>query len=65
MFRNRTGCHIQAAYAVHWQDTHKYGIDIDKVRAENPWAVGVRNFTLILGNKKSPATALTAPGLAD
>lgn len=47
VFRNRDDILLLppgSFYAVHWRDAHKYGIDIDKVRAENPWAVGVHLY---------------------
>lgn len=31
-------------YAVHWRDAHRHGIDIDRVRSNNPWAVGIHLY---------------------
>ena len=31
-------------YAVHWRTAHVHGVDVEKVRSENPWAFGIHLY---------------------
>lgn len=41
-------------YAVHWRDAHKTGVNVDEVRAANPWAFGVHMYAHSWVSKESP-----------